>query len=370
MLKRIYIDNFKCLYNFELPLGNINLLLGSNGSGKSSVFEVLRKLQTFIGGVGRTNSIFLFSDRSRWMNMPVQSFELDFAHPEGIMRYELKIEHSPTGDKNRVSGERLFFENQPLYLFERGEIQLFRDDFSRGPSYEFDSTQTGLATITPRNDNTRLMWFKDQIKRLVVVQIIPQIIQEYSEHEDPYLDRYLENFTSWYRYLSLDQGLALQVQSSLQNVMPNFNSFRYEIYGENTRRLSVEFSDKNHRSPVLFKFSELSDGQRVIIVLYTLLHAAQDEKNKYILCLDEPENFLALPEIQPWLVRLYDFCSEGRSQALLISHHPEMINYLLASPIGYWFEKDQYTTRIKPIVSDSQSGLPISELIARGWING
>ncbi|HBE31624.1 MAG TPA: ATPase, partial [Cyanobacteria bacterium UBA11368] len=85
-----------------------------------------------------------------------------------------------------------------------------------------------------------------------------------------------------------------------------------------------------------------------------------------------PENFLALPEIQPWLIQLYDLCSERKLQALLISHHPELINYLLASPIGYWFERQSNApVRVKAISNEvgENSGLPVSELIARGWLN-
>ena len=91
----------------------------------------------------------------------------------------------------------------------------------------------------------------------------------------------------------------------------------------------------------------------------------------YTLCIDEPENFLALPEIQPWLRQLYDCCDEGKLQALLISHHPECINYLLASPIGYWFERQSNApVRVRKISSEEadDSGLKISELIARGWL--
>ncbi|MFP4381463.1 MAG: AAA family ATPase, partial [Candidatus Sumerlaeia bacterium] len=41
MLKRLYIDNYKCFENFEVEFSNINLLLGANASGKSTVLEVL-----------------------------------------------------------------------------------------------------------------------------------------------------------------------------------------------------------------------------------------------------------------------------------------------------------------------------------------
>jgi len=44
VFKRIYVDNYKCLVNFELSVGGLNLFLGPNGAGKSAVFEVLRML--------------------------------------------------------------------------------------------------------------------------------------------------------------------------------------------------------------------------------------------------------------------------------------------------------------------------------------
>jgi len=119
---------------------------------------------------------------------------------------------------------------------------------------------------------------------------------------------------------------------------------------------------------ITYRFGELSDGQRVLIALYTLIYCTQSED--YTLCIDEPENFLALPEIQPWLMQLYDFCSEGKTQALLISHHPILIDYLLASPVGYWFDRQQNSpVRVKRISNDNDTGLPISELVARGWIH-
>ncbi|MCE2717734.1 MAG: AAA family ATPase [Dolichospermum sp.] len=119
-----------------------------------------------------------------------------------------------------------------------------------------------------------------------------------------------------------------------------------------------------------YGFNELSDGQKTLIALYTLIYCTQDED--YTLCIHEPENFLALPEIQPWLIELYDFCADKKLQALLISHHPELINYLLASPIGYWFERQSNSpARVRKITNEESdhSGLPISELIARGWLH-
>ena len=116
----------------------------------------------------------------------------------------------------------------------------------------------------------------------------------------------------------------------------------------------------------------------MLIALYTLLYAVcADQNRKYTLCLDEPENFLALPEIQPWLTELYDRCNDGEMQALLISHHPEFINYLLASPIGHWFERQinrptrikKMKDRLRDVIGKENRGISVSEIITRGWLN-
>ena len=53
-----------------------------------------------------------------------------------------------------------------------------------------------------------------------------------------------------------------------------------------------------------FDFSELSDGQRVLIALYALIYSA---KNKQLsLFLDEPDNFVALQKDSPYLRALED----------------------------------------------------------------
>jgi ATPase subunit of ABC transporter with duplicated ATPase domains len=135
--------------------------------------------------------------------------------------------------------------------------------------------------------------------------------------------------------------------------------------------LKVFFQNEDESSTG-YNFGELSDGQRMLIALYSLLYAARaDQRYRYTLCLDEPGNFVALSEIQPWLTQVYDSCMGGEMQAVLISHHPELIDYLLASPVGYWFERSSNRpTRGKSIVAQGEDGLAVSELVARGWLDG
>jgi len=371
MLKRIYIDNYKSLVNFEVSLNEINLFLGVNGAGKSAVFEMLRKVKCLVAGDSKVIELFSFENCTRWQSSLLQTIELDIEGNGGAYQYKLTIEHDEKREKARVIDERLHFNNKPLLVFEGGNAQLYRDNHSKGPKYPFDWSRSVLASILPRSDNTTLTWFKEWMDHLVVIQIIPSLMIQDSPKEETQPSDYFENFVSWYRQVSQDQGLAFKLMTELKEILPGFEYFKFERTGEKHRLLKAYFNSEGKNASVGYSFGELSDGQRMLITLYSLLHSfCSDTKLPYTLCLDEPENFLALPEIQPWLVSLYDHCMDGDVQALLISHHPELINYLLASPVGYWFEQQSNRpTRVRSISADNEDALAVSELVARGWLN-
>lgn len=366
MLNKIHIDNYKSLVNFDLELDRMTILLGENGTGKSTIFEVLRKIQLFLAGEAKVDQLFSFLDRCRWQNVLTQTFELDFTalDDRGLYHYVLVIEHTKEGDKAKVKEEKLFLDGKPLFGFEHGEIQLYNDFSKLGPKFPFDWSQSGLATIYSRQDNKRLTEFKEQLSRMVIAQIIPSMMGTDSSERGEFLpSKNLENYVSWYRNISQDQGLVNRLTKTLHDVLENFDSFRFVAYGTKLL-LEAKFSYDDIKNDVTYKLDELSDGQRMLIALYTLLEAARSEH--YILCLDEPENFVSLPEIQPWLNAIYDVSSDNKSQALLISHHPEVID--LFSTHARWLERPNgLATRISSL-PESDDDLRVSEIIARRWL--
>jgi len=57
-------------------------------------------------------------------------------------------------------------------------------------------------------------------------------------------------------------------------------------------------------------------------------------------------------------------------QAILISHHPRLLNFL-ARDAGVWLSRDDGVgpTRVKPLAgTEDESGLAVSQLIERGWM--
>lgn len=52
MLKTLAVANYRSLRSITLPLGQLNLITGANGSGKSNLYRALRLLaETAHGGV-------------------------------------------------------------------------------------------------------------------------------------------------------------------------------------------------------------------------------------------------------------------------------------------------------------------------------
>jgi predicted ATPase len=363
MLAKVYVNNFKCLVNFELNLSALNLMLGANGVGKSTLFEAISKVQAFALFGMKASQVFFSADLTKWQSLDTQIFELEFVDEIDTYRYELAMQFK--NYEPAVRHERLSCNGTPLLWYEQGQVQLYRDDAAADASYPLTAVQSVLTLVPSRPDNQKLFRFRDFLDRIVIVQVIPPLIRRTtSENEMRWLHADSSNFVDWYRYLSQNQGITLGLTQELQEVIGGFSHFSFMNIGENRRALLVNFHAEN-RKTVDYGFHQLSDGQLALIVLYSLLYAAKFE-NK-ILCIDEPENFLALPEIQPWLTALYDLCHEEKQQALLISHHPRIINDL-ANESGFWLDRQHDgPVRVRPINTE-EDGISIAQLIERGWL--
>jgi ABC-type polar amino acid transport system ATPase subunit len=67
VIRRFYVHNFRCLENFELSLAGMSsvLLIGNNGSGKTTVGLALEILQRIARGTNRVGDLVKPKDLSR-----------------------------------------------------------------------------------------------------------------------------------------------------------------------------------------------------------------------------------------------------------------------------------------------------------------
>jgi predicted ATPase len=370
VISRIFIDNYRCFTNFEYRPGDIQLILGDNGSGKTSLFDALCTIRDVIARGLPSDEAFPTACLTAWDNRALQSFELDVSGNGGLYRYRLVIDHDRPNRRNRIQNEELTFDGNPLFLFDGRDAHLFRDGHSAGPTFPFDWSRSAIATIPSRADNQRLTWFRNRIGGILVFSPDPVRMTAQSLEERSYPDRRLYNLASWLRHLwqqRADFGATLL--RSLTEVIDGLGNIHLEPISNAARELQFDFrfnagAEASSRTFRL-SFDALSDGQRMLVALYAILLAGVNEETT--LCLDEPDNFVSLREIQPWLIALRDRVQDNAGQCLLISHHPELINYL-APQRGIVFSRDESgPVRLNPFPWSDEEVLSPAELVARGW---
>ena len=81
MITRLYVHNFRCLENFELPIAGKSsaLLIGKNGSGKTTVGLALEILQRIARGTNRVGDL-------------VKPKDLTGARTDVPTRFEIEVE--------------------------------------------------------------------------------------------------------------------------------------------------------------------------------------------------------------------------------------------------------------------------------------
>lgn len=357
MITRLYVDNYKALVNFELRLPRRCLFLGPNGSGKTAVFEAVDFLRWLMMG---TNASLPAQTLTRWQTRDIQRFELDARIDGQEYRYSLEIEHRRDTGDCRIKSERLDERDQPLFAANDGKAQLYRSDGSKGPEVLFDWNRSALPILSSRPDSKRIAKFVDwMIESLFICRINPASLRSDADEESTFLSTDLSNFADWWRRIHTeDVEAAGELRDLLAESLPGFRGLEFRRITDKVSRLMARFGDKP------YGFDELSDGQRVLIVLHALLVAAR--RRPISLFLDEPDNFVSIREIQPFFNALE---SVDEVQSVIISHHPTPTN-LMAAECGLRFSRGPNApVRVEPFKAPEGDLLTASEYIARGYFD-
>ena len=97
MIDSIYIDNYKCFSNFQYEPSSVELILGDNGSGKTTVFDVIRKLKEFVTQGTSSVELFPSHELTAWDSRSEQRFEIGLEGNGGRYVYTLQLEHEHLG---------------------------------------------------------------------------------------------------------------------------------------------------------------------------------------------------------------------------------------------------------------------------------
>jgi len=91
VIRRLYVHNFRCLENFELPISGQSsvLLIGKNGSGKTTVGLALEILQKIARGTNRIADLVKPKDLARGRADVPMRFEIEVELEAQLYKYTI-----------------------------------------------------------------------------------------------------------------------------------------------------------------------------------------------------------------------------------------------------------------------------------------
>jgi ABC-type molybdenum transport system ATPase subunit/photorepair protein PhrA len=150
-------------------------------------------------------------------------------------------------------------------------------------------------------------------------------------------------------------------------VLPGFSNLRLEAISTEARAVQMKFDFGGSTHEI--GWDELSEGQRLLVALYGILRFGLEHAR--LIALDEIENYVAPAEIHPWLQTVADIAAEGNRQLIVISHHPESIDYLAADAAWkMWRDPATGSSRIGQLEPDLDAGEKVSDLVRQRASDG
>lgn len=367
MLTRLYIDNYKCFSNLELELGPLQLLLGANGTGKSSVLDVIAELQTLLTG---RSTIGFSPTLTRWQTRTVQTFEVDVQRPSdnATFRYHVEIEIDYPKPSRTISRESLTCDGRALYRTENGVSEVLLNGAWNRVLVPPFSSGVSFAPL----GNAEITWLRTFMSRMLILRPSPASMSAIGKEED-YLQQNASNFVAWYRGIEPHQHFENKqaLHTKLGQVLSGFNSLRLLKSAEQQQRIlstswRTDMGSDSEKYEVFF--GELSDGQRMLILLYSLICLLPTPGDDAIsILLDEPTNFVSLAEIEPWLREVEELTEEQKLQAIIVSHNSEVVNAWAPSHGIHFLRNGAGPVRTRPFSTHDDDPLTPAERIARGW---
>jgi len=386
MITRIEIDGFKTFEHFSIDFAPFVVIAGTNGSGKSNLFDALMLLssisdkdlkEAFAEQRGEPRELFTqysISSMASQIKLAVELFidkkvKDDWGNEEELshtrLRYEIHVEKR-TDIKSGI--EKLFvihellkpIETQKdiwLKRFVNKEKTIFWKPSNKSHNYK-PYIQTGekneIPTISLRQDGSR------GGKPTPAKELERSILSSVNSTDFPHAYATRKEISSW-RLLHLnpiemrepspilgpdkvnedgkylpsmlrrleneEKGILKDISRSIQNLLPNISSIR--IDEDKSRQQFVLFA----KSPDGREFSSrvLSEGTLRIMLLSALKY---DEQHGGLLCFEEPENGIHPFRMKNMLKLLKDLSTDFKEeddanrpmrQVIINTHSPLLV---------------------------------------------
>jgi predicted ATPase len=322
MIQKLYVNNFRCLENFELPLKGIpsSLLIGKNGSGKSTIASALEMFQQIGRGNSRVGQLVKPSDFTRGNSAVPIRFEIEVLLNKKSYKYVLAFELPEHFTELRILEEEMLVEGKRIYFRKLADVILYRNA-NKESSFFVDWHIVALPIIQTQSGEP-LHIFQSWLANMIILSPIPNRMKGDSSGSTLHPERDVSNFGEWLTGLLLGYPAAYSlIDKYIHEVMPDFDSLQNELLARDARYITVQF--RKEQASFSVDFNQLSDGEKCFF-LSAVVIATNKHLNPLFCFWDEPDNYLSLPEVGHFVTELRrSFKNSG--QLLLTSHNAQAI---------------------------------------------
>ncbi|MEZ0064322.1 putative ATPase [Streptacidiphilus sp. MAP12-20] len=404
-LLHLDVENFRSLRDVSLPLGDLTVLVGSNGVGKSNVLKVFSFLADIIrndlspaldvrGGFDEV-AFWGGSKPPTLLRIGLQATWTSNASVKAPDEYQLSIKR--TADQREPSGYRL--SRQESFTFKRTK--------GRGRRIRI-SGENAMVTDTELNSTTQSIEDSGERRSIGIRKLssglstLPRLARSEGGAELGTVADHLSSFRVFdvdvvaarlpvresghgFAQLSQDAGNLADFMMMLQQyhpdswaqlvedakaVLPGLQDIVFASQGGASRDVTIELQETGLR-----RLTPLADASFGTVRLLGLLALFHDPDPPALTCIEEIDHGLHPQALELLVERLREATS--RSQYIVATHSPALVDRLRPEEFVVC-ERDERgaslipaidTERVRRIVAASE-GLPLGELWFAGALGG
>ena len=381
-IDRISIKGFKALSNVSFEPGNVNVFIGANGAGKSTILEAIGVLSAAMTDRVDNTSLDRKGIRLSTPNLykssfrgdrktPTIGFQIHWTDSNGTIAYDLNLNNPKDDSAWRYHSEALYRNDIKLWG-RSGNSQIQYDD------------RVGMLMLAQEEQLGEIKPSAEQLKDYAIYQpstpilrgIMPdryqttpvglcggrlaEAIEELINEDDGdikfgdlYIDEVLE-LVDW----AANFTVSSPKKSSINSSVP-------------TSRRVIEFQDKFMRENDRFTAYDASEGSLYVLFLLCL---AMHDRSPNVFAVDNFDQAMN-PRLARAATRLFcDLIKQNSKTVFITTHNPLVLDGLkLDDPAIRLFtverSKKDGTAQIKRI-EVTQELIDLDQPLSRLWING
>jgi predicted ATPase len=350
MLNQIAIKNYKCFEDFSFSFDadtHAMLLLGNNGSGKTSFADALELFQKIGRGEGRIGR--LIAPEQRWDTTCPVELKVTVTLEENRYEYGFSLEFPDGYQELRISSEKLTCGGHVVY--DRKSANIFFAQEKTTQSFTYDWHVLFLPTFANNNDTLqdRVALFRAWLANILVLSPYPKMFKEEFGSSVHWPSRDCTDCASWLSHLLTSRPKSYsEIENYLKEIWYDFHTISNEQVGSLNKQLKLEFQEDafKHKTSYSPTLNLLSDGEKCLF-LSAVVIAAHAVTPSTLCFWDEPDAFLSLSETAHFIRKMRNVFSE-HGQLLVTSHNQEVINAFTESTT-WIIDRKSHLSPVKPL---------------------